>query len=164
MHCLLPAATIIMFFWTGEFLQVDYDPDGNHFLGTMEQFFDPNNAYSRSIVVASFPDSTVKVPSQIFYYTWYQNYVDIKESIAIINNEKTDDMSFPEWVTSHIKKPSTQFLGNPVFDTYLGLLKITMTLFRLDVPNLEVLKIGDIPGMSPNSIMPIHNDVSKLVH
>ena len=55
-------------------------------------------------------------------------------------------------------------LGSFVFDTHLELFENTMTLFRLDVPNLELLNIGDIPGMSPNFIMPFHNDVSKLVH
>ena len=51
-----------------------------------------------------------------------------------------------------------------LFDTHLDLLKNTMTFFRLHVFNLEILKIEDIPGMSLNSIMPFHNDVSKLVH
>ena len=82
-----------MNFWTGSFLQEDYDPDGNHFLGSMEQFLDPKNVYTRSIVIATFPDSTVKVSSQTFYDTWYQKYVGIKERIAIINDEQTDDMS-----------------------------------------------------------------------
>ena len=62
------------------------------------------------------------------------------------------------------KKSPTQISNSPVFDTHLELLSITLTLFSTDVPNLEVLPIGDIPGMSPNSIMPFHNDVSKLVH
>ena len=33
----------------------------------------------------------------------------------------------------------------------------------LDVPNLHILWIGNIPGMSTNSIMPFHNHVSSLV-
>ena len=82
-----------MNFWTGSFLQEDYDPVGNHFLGSMEQFLDPDNVYTRSIVIATFPDSTVKVPSETYYDTWYEKYVAIKERIAIINDEKTDDMA-----------------------------------------------------------------------
>ena len=70
-------------FWTGEFLQADYDPDGNHFLGAMEKFLDPNNVYYRSMLIATFPDSTVKVLSQTFYDTWYQKYAGITERIAI---------------------------------------------------------------------------------
>ena len=82
-----------MIFWTGSFLQEGYDPDGNHFLGSMEQFRDPDNVYTRSIVVATFPDSTVKVASESHYDTWYKKYVGIKERIAVINDEKTDDMT-----------------------------------------------------------------------
>ena len=82
-----------MIFWTGAFLQEGYDPDDNHFIGSMEQFFDPENVYTRSIVIATFPDSTVKVPSETFYDTWHEKYVGIKERIAIINDEKTDDMA-----------------------------------------------------------------------
>ena len=71
---------------------------------------------------------------------------------------------FSEMATSHIKSSPTQNLGSPVFDTYLELFKITMTLFRLNVPNLEILKIGDMPGMSPNFIMPFHSLDPTLVH
>ena len=45
-----------MIFWTGSFLQEGYDPDGIHFLGSMEQFRDPENVYTRSIAIATFPD------------------------------------------------------------------------------------------------------------
>ena len=58
----------------------------------MEQFLDPKNIYTRSIVIVTFPDSTVKVPSETYYDTWYEKYVGIKERTAIINDEKTDDM------------------------------------------------------------------------
>ena len=37
-----------------------------------------------------------------------------------------------------------QILGTPVFDTHLELLKIALTLLSTDVPNLEILPIGDI--------------------
>ena len=56
------------------------------------------------------------------------------------------------------------FFKGPVFDTHLELLKLTLTYFSTDVPNLEILSIGDIPGMSSNSIMTFHNYVSTLVH
>ena len=55
-------------------------------------------------------------------------------------------------------------LGGPVFEAHLELFTITLTFFKLDVPDLEILKIRDIPGMSFNFIMPFHNDVSKSVH
>ena len=59
----------------------------------MEQFVDPKNIYTRSIVIVTFLDSTVKVPSETYHDTWYERYVGIKERIAIINDEKTDDMA-----------------------------------------------------------------------
>ena len=34
----------------------------------------------------------------------------------------------------------------------------------LDVPNLQILQIEDMPGMSTSFIMSFHNYVSKLVH
>ena len=63
-----------------------------------------------------------------------------------------------------MKKSPTQMSGGPVFDTHLEFLKLSPSFFRLDVSNLEILKIEVIPGMSSNSIMPFHNDVSKSVH
>ena len=63
-----------------------------------------------------------------------------------------------------IKTPPTQILGGPVFGAHLELLKIALTFFNTDVPNLESLPMGDIPGMSSNFIMLFHNYVSKLVH
>ena len=57
-----------------------------------------------------------------------------------------------------------QTLGGPIFDTHLELLKITPTFFRSNVPNFEILQVGDIPDMSSNSIMSFHNDLSMLVH
>ena len=57
-----------------------------------------------------------------------------------------------------LKRSPTQILGSPIFDTHLELFKRTMTLFRQDVPNLEVLKIKDIPGM-PRSV----SDVLRCV-
>ena len=71
---------------------------------------------------------------------------------------------FSERTTSHTKNVTTQISGDPVFDTHLELLKLTLTYFSTDVPNLEILSIGDIPGMSSNSIMTFHNYVSTLVH
>ena len=34
----------------------------------------------------------------------------------------------------------------------------------LDVPNLQILAIGDMPGMSTSFIVPFHNVGPKLVH
>ena len=70
---------------------------------------------------------------------------------------------FLEWATSHIKRPQTQISGGPVFGSHLELLKTTLTLFRLGVPNLKILQIGDIPGMFSNFTMPFHNCDPKLV-
>ena len=54
--------------------------------------------------------------------------------------------------------------GSPVFGSHLELLRLTLTFFRLEVHDLQILKIVDLPGMSPNSIMPFHNLNLKLVH
>ena len=71
---------------------------------------------------------------------------------------------FSERTTSHTKNVTTQISGDPVFDTHLELLKLALTFCRLNIPNLEILKIEDIPGISFNSIMSFHNDVSILVN
>ena len=55
-------------------------------------------------------------------------------------------------------------LGGPIFEARLELLKLTLTFFSMDVPNLEILLTGGIPGMSSKSIIPFHNLASKLVH
>ena len=61
-------------------------------------------------------------------------------------------------------KSSNQNLGTPSVGTQNEPLKPPPTFLGLDVPNLQILQIGDIPGMSTSSIMPFHNHVSKLVH
>ena len=57
-----------------------------------------------------------------------------------------------------------QILGGPVFKAHVELLQAISAIFGLDVSNLEILKIGDFPGMSSNSTMPFHNLASTLVH
>ena len=54
--------------------------------------------------------------------------------------------------------------NGPVFGSRLELLNLTLFIFRPDVPNLDILKIEDILGMSSNSIMPFHNLDPKLFH
>ena len=71
---------------------------------------------------------------------------------------------FPDRPTSHIKTSPMQILGSPVFGSHLELLKITVTLFRLAVRILHILNCADIPGMSPQSIMPFYNLDPKLIH
>ena len=39
-----------------------------------------------------------------------------------------------------------------------------LTCLGLDVPNLQILNMGDMPGISTSSIMPFHNVDPKLVH
>ena len=60
--------------------------------------------------------------------------------------------------------PPNQILGTPSFGSQDGPLKPTPTDLGLDVPNLQILRIGDIPGMSTNRIMQFHNVDPKLVH
>ena len=71
---------------------------------------------------------------------------------------------FPEWVTSHTKKSPNQKIGNPSVGTQNGPLKPPPTCLRLDVPNLQILQIGDISDMLTNSIMSLHNVDSILIH
>ena len=54
------------------------------------------------------------------------------------------------------KKPPNQNLGTSNFDTQNGILKPPLTFLGLNIPNLQILPIGDIPGMSTNSIMLFH--------
>ena len=75
-----------------------------------------------------------------------------------------DGVFFPERVTSQTKRPPNQNLITPSDGTQNGPIKPSPTYLGLDVPNLQILKIGDIPGMSTSSNMPFHNHVSKLVH
>ena len=57
-----------------------------------------------------------------------------------------------------------QMLGTPTVEAQNGALKPPPTCLGLEVPNLENLGIGDLPGMSTNSIMSFHNHTSMLVH
>ena len=66
-------------------------------------------------------------------------------------------------VTSHTKTSPTQILGGPVFEAHLELLKSPWPFFRLQVHNLKILKIVDLPGMSFSSVVPFHNLTSILV-
>ena len=53
--------------------------------------------------------------------------------------------------------PPNQMLGTPSFGSQNGPLKLPPTYLGLGVPNLQILRIGDIPGMSTNSIVPFQN-------
>ena len=55
-------------------------------------------------------------------------------------------------------------LSTPSVGTQNGPLKPPLTRLGLHVPNLHILHIWDIPGMTTSSIMLFHNHVSKLVH
>ena len=58
------------------------------------------------------------------------------------------------WVFSHGGSPpiqntsSNQILGTPTVGSQNRPLKPPPTFLELDVPNLQILQIGDIPGMS----------------
>ena len=59
----------------------------------------------------------------------------------------------------------TQMLGTPNFEAQNGPLNPPSTNLGLEqVPNLQVLRIVDLPGMSTNSIMRFHNVVPIFVH
>ena len=58
------------------------------------------------------------------------------------------------------KAPPTQILGGSVFWSYLQLLKTAPSFYRSDVPNLEILKIEDIPGMSST---PCSSEVRRYI-
>ena len=56
-------------------------------------------------------------------------------------------------------------LGTPSVGPQNGPLKPPPTYLGLDVLNLQILRIEDVPGMSTSSIMPFHKNVDpKLVH
>ena len=55
-------------------------------------------------------------------------------------------------------------LGTPSVGTQSEALKPPPTCLGLEVLNLDILQMGDLPGMSTSSIMPIHIHVSILVH
>ena len=55
-------------------------------------------------------------------------------------------------------------LGTPSFGSQNGPLKPPSTYLGLKVPNLQILRIGDLSGMSTSSIMSFHNVDPKLVH
>ena len=58
-----------------------------------------------------------------------------------------------------------QNLGTPSVGSQNGPLKPPPTYLGLDVLNLQILRIEDVPGMSTSSIMPFHKNVDpKLVH
>ena len=61
-------------------------------------------------------------------------------------------------------RSSNQMLGTPTVEAQNGPLKPPSTCLGLKVPDLEILRIGDLPGMSTNSIMPFYNHASMLVH
>ena len=55
-------------------------------------------------------------------------------------------------------------LGTPTVEAQNGAINPPLTCLGLEVPNLEILRIGDLPDISTNSIMPFHNHASILVH
>ena len=56
-------------------------------------------------------------------------------------------------------------LGTPNFEAQNGPLNPPSTNLGLEqVPNLQVLRIGDIPAMSASSNIPFHNVDQVLVH
>ena len=67
-------------------------------------------------------------------------------------------------VTSPIKRSSNQILGTPTVEAQNEPLKPPPTCLGLEVPNLEIMRIRDLPEMSTNAIMPFHNHASILVH
>ena len=71
---------------------------------------------------------------------------------------------FPEGVTSHIKTSSTQIFGSPVFGSHLELLKLTLTFFRFEVHDLQILKIVYLTTCIPIRSCHITTLTSKLVH
>ena len=60
--------------------------------------------------------------------------------------------------------PPNQNLGTPSVGSQNGALTPPPTYLGLDVPNLQILSIGDIPGMSTSSKIPFHNVDPTLVH
>ena len=58
----------------------------------------------------------------------------------------------------------TQVLDGSIFGSHLVVLKTILTIFRLNVHILQILKYVDISSMSPNSIMLFHNIDSTLIH
>ena len=74
---------------------------------------------------------------------------------------------FPELATPHIKKGHQikfWLLHTPAVEAQNGPLKPPPACLGLEVPNLEILRIGDLPGMSTNSSTPFHNHASILAH
>ena len=63
-----------------------------------------------------------------------------------------------------LKKSPNKMFGTLRFGSLNGPLKPLPTYSSLDVPNLEMLPSGDMPGMSTSSIMPFHNVDPILVH
>ena len=59
-----------------------------------------------------------------------------------------------------------QILSTPTIGSQKGSYGVTPTFFsfRLDVPNLQILQIGNLQGMSTDSTMSFNNDDSFLVH
>ena len=55
-------------------------------------------------------------------------------------------------------------LGTPTVEAQKGPFKLPPIFLGLKVLSLQILKIGDLPGMSNNSIMPFHTHASILVH
>ena len=54
----------------------------------------------------------------------------------------------PEGATSHAKNVTNTNFGWSVFGSHLVFLNIMLTIFRLDISNLQIKQIGDIPCMS----------------
>ena len=59
---------------------------------------------------------------------------------------------------------SNQILGTPNFGSQNRPLKPPPTYLVMNVPNLQILNMRDMPGISASSIIPFHNVDPKSVH
>ena len=54
-------------------------------------------------------------------------------------------------------------MGTPSVASQKDLLEVLPAFFRFNVPNLQILQIGDIPSLSTNFIIQFHNHDAMLV-
>ena len=57
-----------------------------------------------------------------------------------------------------------QILGIPHSGPQIGPFRVTSTFSKLEAPNLQILQIGDLQGMSTNSGISFQNLDSMFVH
>ena len=60
-------------------------------------------------------------------------------------------------------KSPHQISGTATIGPRKGPFKVPLIFLWLDVPNLQILMIGDIPCMSTISVMPFHNHDTKMI-